>query len=207
MVESELSPEGKKLSESPVETGYIAIPFESPYPDSEVLGLPILGLLQNQHAEDFLPILQKYGFDKIEKDHWYLLQMFLDIHKDIAHSKENVTVDFAALGVKVAQLLEFPPDVKTIPASLDYLQKVMKSFTRNVPIEYGYPYEIVGEKHLLVIHNTPLPSDTFGPYLWAISNRFRPNDEGFRVRALETTSFGRTVFEIEWGDEKDIEDD
>ncbi|MCU0497210.1 MAG: hypothetical protein MUF87_07665 [Anaerolineae bacterium] len=183
---------------------YVAQMFVSPSPDALQLGAPMQALLSNIRTEELRPILAKHGLTEIKADHWYPMQIFLDVFRDIVDRQSGVTLDLIAIGIRgVETSAPFPPEIDTLEkglAMMDYVSRHVN--VKNVPPEFGYPVTKIEEGHLHLTNNTPIPDDSIYGYIWGITNRLKKADDVFFIIALPKTSPEQpTTFEILWGDE------
>ncbi len=185
---------------------YMPILFVAPSPESETLGGPLLGLIQNIRADEIRPILKKHGLDAIEADKWYPLQSVLNVFRDIIESRENVNEELVAIAVKTVDTAALPPEINSVEGALGFIGQLVKSTNRYVPDDYGIFVDINSPHYALVTNNTPLPETPIFGYLWGLINRFKAPDQIFSVKALPTEPGSPVVFSVRWGLPDELEE-
>ncbi len=145
-------------------------------PNTEVIGRSMLSNFQNLHKDNFVPILQKHGIDTIDPLGWYSQQKWLDILKEVTESSGDVIFDLVAVGMSVASLAPFPPQIDTIPKAFAALNKVYQGNHR-----HGNAGELLCERaddnEVYVKMDSPYPDNFLYGVAYGIAKRFIPADK------------------------------
>ena len=180
--------------------------YQSFDPNTEVLGQPMLGFIYCLRQEEIRPLLEKHGLTDIEPNGWYPLQKWLDVLGDLTEERSGQAMfDFVAVGMKIADMAEFPPEFDTMP-----LEQVLSGFSASYQRDHrgGDAGEIivepVKEGHVKVVVRTPYPDDTWYGFVWGLFRRYSSPGTGFRVKydeGLPRRDEGGevTVIHVEWG--------
>lgn len=142
-------------------------------PNAEVIGRSMLSNFQNLHKDHFVPILQKHGITEIDPEGWYSQQMWLDILKEVTETSGDAIFDLVAVGMAVASLAPFPPQIDTIEKAFNALGKVYQGNHRN-----GYVGELVCESSepgkVVARMNSPYPNNFLYGVAYGIARRYVP---------------------------------
>src|SRR5688572_30361654 len=152
---------------------YVARRGVAPSPDAEILGTVMLLPLHNFRAGETAEIVRKHLGEEIQPDQWYPMQKQLDIIKDI-DAGSNPVEAHVALGMQFMEAVPFPPEVAAIPEALEVIAHVFRNIGRNLPEAFGAFTKKVGERHYLLLNNTPYPTEELFGLVWAVANRFKP---------------------------------
>jgi len=171
---------------------YVATLFESPSADFQILGATTAGLVNSMHREDYIDVLRKHGLETIEADQWYPLQLSLDIYKDIYEKRENVGLDFVAIGKATVSAAPMPPEIQTIYQAMEFMNVITYASCRNYPPAWGFkikniPTSYKNGESLEIICNMPFPRDVVYGYVHGIANRFKPEDSICTVEIVDAT--------------------
>lgn len=181
---------------------YVAKPYVAGSPQAEVIGQTMLSFADNLAADVIQPILDRHGLSEIDPDKWYSHQEWMDILKEMEETLEGgASSAFVAFGRRVVENAVMPPQIKTIPDALNALHAIHHANLRNVPEEEGYGIEVKGDKHYIVLHNTPNPDDAIYGFLWGMAARFKGPHEIFNVRKIDNPApdRARSAYEVTWG--------
>jgi len=148
--------------------------YQSFDPKAEVIGQSMLGFLQCLRREEVAPYLTKHGLTDIRPDQWYPVQKWLDVLSDLSEQKAGGAMfDFVAIGMKVSELSEFPPEIKTMPFAEVAISGGRQAY--QMAHRGGDIGEITGEivsaKHIKVCYKTPYPDDFWYGGLYAFARR------------------------------------
>lgn len=182
---------------------YKAIQMQAPE-GAEVMGAAILSWFDNLEMSVIQPILSKHGLkvDDVKPDGWYPFAIFNDIYREVYESAGGKTA-LIAVGKASARLVVKAEDY---PGGLEQfiterLPKDTRSFVRNVPEDYGFFVEKVGEHTFHATNNTNIPNDLMFGYLWETSRILKVVDRHFVVSPLTDYYNNPTegaTFKIEW---------
>jgi hypothetical protein len=78
-------------------------------PELEVAGSTTLSFIDNISSTTFRPLIERHNLQAVDTTQWYPLQRIFDLFNDIA--EQNGTQPFVAMGMKIAQQSEFPPEM------------------------------------------------------------------------------------------------
>ena len=160
---------------------YAAQEYVASSPDAEILGAALLALVQNLKADELLPVLKKYGLDKMDPNTWYPQQLILDFYKGMADNTINISENLVAIGIKAVETVPQDPNAKTLEEAILASNMTNKQIMRNVPEEEGFAIAESRPGYLLIIDNTPYPADTMYGYLWGLAKRYKSPGGTFRV--------------------------
>ena len=136
--------------------------YQSP-PNIELAGSAAKSMVDNmasQHVED---LIEKHGLENIQLDDWIPLQPMCDFFNDVVE-KGGSGQAFVAMGMKIAEQSEFPPEMReslTLPMMLEgwdshyqanhrggtlprveTVQKSDTSYELHLPEAHVYPYDL-----------------------------------------------------------------
>ena len=185
-------------------TRYVAQQYIASSPEAEVIGSLVSSLIDNLKADEIRPIIDGHNPQHVELDvnGWYPQQVILDIQKAIAEKQVNASENLVAIGVKSVDHLQFAPEVQTIEQAIAAFNAIAKQTHRNIPDSETILVVESRPGRVVVVNNTPYPSDNIYGVLWACARRFTPAGAAFTVRGIENPDPGRlpgTAYEITWG--------
>lgn len=133
---------------------------------------------------DAIPIFEKYGLYPLEADQWYNQQAFLNAYKEIA---QTTSLSMTAIGMQVPEVVEFPPDIKTIEDVLQALNEAYQMNHRGG--EFGeYQYVSTGERSAKMVCRNPYPSEFDYGLIYKLLQLYRPEDSKDISIELDTTA-------------------
>ena len=169
--------------------------FQAFDPNAEVIGRSMLANFHNLNKEHFIPVLEAHGILEINPQAWYPQQLWLDILKEVAATAGDGMFDFVAVGMSVATLAPFPPNVKTIPQAFEAMGKVYAANHRN-----GYVGEWVCESttdHSVFERvKSPYPDDFLYGVVYGITKRYVP--AGQPILVTRSHQGDMCCFTISW---------
>jgi hypothetical protein len=169
--------------------------FKAFDPKAEVIGLNMLSNLHNMNKANFAPILTKYGISEVDPQHWYSQQMWLDVLHEVVQSSNSAMFDLVAVGISVADLTSFPPEVNTLPKAFTALEKLYTTNHRG-----GYVGELVCESaedgKIIERMNSPYPDDFLYGLAYGIAKRFLPREKS--VTVIKAIKNNICYFTITW---------
>lgn len=139
----------------------------------EVTGYAFSSIVTNVLSDEIKPVLEKYGFAKLELEAWYPQQMVLDALLAI-HDHVGDSLALVAVGRQVIDAATLPPEIITFEQGVNAISMIHDMNHRNLPEGVGIFVEKLGEHHLQVTNATPYPDDLIYGYLYSIINRFAP---------------------------------
>lgn len=80
-------------------------------PDLEIIGSTVLSIVDNLASKSLEDIAIKHGLVNIQMDEWYPAQKVFDFFTEV--ERELGPQTFVAMGMKVAEIGEYPPDLAT----------------------------------------------------------------------------------------------
>ncbi len=89
-------------------------------PNLQVSGVTLDSMVRNLEAEMIEPVIAEHGLATIKHDEWYPLQIVFDAFNDMMKRYNNTQL-FVAMGMKIAEQSEFPPELQgqvTLPMML-----------------------------------------------------------------------------------------
>jgi len=180
---------------------YVAQPYVSGSPNSEIQGVSMTSLIDNVEADMVAPLLAKHGLANPDLTSWHPFQTWLNVLKDLGNALGSSNA-YIAIGRRAVENVILAPEVNSIPTVLPLLQIIYGVYIRNTPEGEGYFIEKKGETQYWMYHNTPHPDDLIYGYIWGLVARFKKPDEHFIVRILPNPHpeiHAGTVFEVKWG--------
>ena len=78
-------------------------------PALELAGVTTLSLVENIVSDAIQPLREKHNLVEIDTEKWYPVQQVFDLFNDIV--EEHGTQSFVAMGMKIAEQSEFPPEM------------------------------------------------------------------------------------------------
>jgi hypothetical protein len=97
----------------------------------------------------------------------------------------NSTENLIAIGVKRAETGPLPELVKNIQDVMELLNHYYPMTHRNFAEGEGVTTHKHGDKHYVVIFNTPYPWELLYGYVWGLVKRFSYSASSFTVRHLD----------------------
>lgn len=140
--------------------------------NTEVIGQTILSVVKGMAGFETrgYEILKKYGMENIKEDGWYLAQAWIDALRDIADEIGQNTLK--AIGMKIIESAQWPPDVKTVEAGLASIDVayhmnhringvvLFNPATGKMTEGIGhYAFKKLGDKEFEIICDHPYPCD------------------------------------------------
>jgi hypothetical protein len=143
-------------------------------PDVEVLGQSALAVIHaiNTIGAKGIDILKKYNMYPIEPDRWYNQQDYLNVYEEI---NDLNLMNMVAIGMRVPDEAEFPPDIQTVEDALKLLDVAYKMNHRGGDIG-EYAYERTGERSAKLVCRNPYPSDFDYGLIYRLVQKYRPDD-------------------------------
>lgn len=180
---------------------YIAKPYISGSPDTQILGSVMNIFFENPDAAVGIPLLAEHGLVDIDPEKWYSYQIWLDV---LRHLSEVLGSDeaFISIGRKSVEKAVIPPEVDSIPAMLSLLHDIHDLNVRNLSPGEGYHIEKKGDNHYWEYQNTPNPDELIYGYIWGLVARFKKPNEHFVVRMIPNPDqelHPGTIYEVKWG--------
>jgi hypothetical protein len=169
-------------------------------PQTKVLGISMLTLINTVNADEIRPILMQHGLNptNVKPTDWLPHQQMLDIYRSIEAKDSNVSENYVSIGMKIMEQAPFPPELKTVEEALASLGPTYEAAHRN-NTEAGWITEFKGEGHALITADNPYPDDLCYGLLWALVRRFVPKGHGFTVKPLPLSSpEGPVQYEVTW---------
>lgn len=77
-----------------------------------VSGTTTLSFVDNIGAGEFQDLIAKHGLDNIDTTQWYPVQQVFDLFNDITARMGGVGQVFVAMGMRIAEQSDFPPEMK-----------------------------------------------------------------------------------------------
>lgn len=91
-------------------------------PKLEVAGMTVTSFIDNLASNNIKELVERHGLDNIDSEKWYPVQKVFDLFNEIVESQSGNTQPFVAMGMKIAEQSEFPPEMKaslTLPMILN----------------------------------------------------------------------------------------
>jgi len=147
--------------------------YQSFDPKAEVIGQSMLGFIQCLRKEEITPYLKKHSLTDIKPGEWYSQQTWLDVLSDLSEEKAGGAMfDFVAIGMKVSELSNFPPEFSLMPFedTMSHIDQAYQSFHRG---DAGDTFvEIVGTNHLTHNLRVPYPDDFMYGSVYGLARRY-----------------------------------
>lgn len=144
--------------------------------DAEVIGSAMHNFFVSLNQEMFSSIvkdtLAEHGIVQIQNEHWYPLQISLDVFKRIDEAGLNASENLVALGLAYVETATFPSEINTVSTALSTLPLTYHLNIRNVPQDEGYEILDVSPTHIQVVDHNPFPHDVVYGFIWGIARRF-----------------------------------
>lgn len=175
---------------------YRATKFQASSPNSKANGqvlMPYLGVLQGSKLER---LIKEYHLDQLKSDTFYPQQTVCDMQRQMFQEMGLFSGELISIGIKSVETIGFPPEVKTVQDALAMLHQIYQMIHQNVPPEEGWIFKQVSENTLKIYFNSPYePFAAYG-YIYAIVNRFKPEDKDAEIHMEEED--GLTVYRAEF---------
>lgn len=174
-------------------------------PGAETVGMMLHSFSENLQGEFTAPIMSKHGFDDIEPQKWYPVQMLFDALNEIS-AMEGSMFNMTAIGMKVGAGVPVPPELgePTLEKVVMIWNDLYQMLHRGADLGCIRARKI-NDKHLITIHSDPYPDDMSYGILYAYARRFLPKGTHFTVR-FDTEVLARdhggtgdiTIIHVEW---------
>jgi hypothetical protein len=179
------------------------IRYQASSPEAQIIGQLCLTFSAAITHEEIKPILKEFGLDQIDPTHWYPQQTILDMLRAVATLPDG-TQYLVAIGVKVVDYGDFPPELDTIEKALLALSNSYPRNHRNVPPGEGYEVNIVKPGSAHIKANVPYPDDLIYGAIWGFVRKLKAPGDSFRVQYLHNTTRPKdsdtpAEFEVKWG--------
>ena len=176
-------------------------------PNVELNGISVYGFLSSLTHDEYLDVLEKYGFSDIDRDAWYPLQKVLDVLYEILE-RPGARVTLVSISMAAVDNQELPPQVSSM--SPDGFFKLYEQLypTRHRNGEVGTVTADAVQPGLVQItmdSNVPYPDDVMCGVFYAYMRRLlRGTDASFSVsyddaRPRKGEGGSETVYNIKWG--------
>jgi len=143
-------------------------------------------------------VLEAYGIKDPQPDQWINLQTFLDALKALS---EGGLLNLVAVGMKIPENAEWPPDIDSIEAALESIDTAYHMNHRGGEIGH-YVYQKVGERHVRMICTNPYPSDFDYGLIYAVTRRYAPAGSRFYVVRAESpcrlSGDDTCIYDVTW---------
>lgn len=121
-----------------------------------------------------LKLLADRGITPLEKERWYPLDRLLEVFQTISTEIGPNTVK--AVGRKIPENAQFPPDLKTLEEGLRAIDVAYRICHRGPGSVGGYHYTQKGTRTARMVCDNPYPCALDEGLLESIGERFRPID-------------------------------
>jgi flagellar hook protein FlgE len=150
-------------------------------PKSEVQGGVLAALTSNLQTEAIAPYLAQFNMDHIDPDEWYPTKNYLDLLNELGE-KENLTTNFVAIGMTVAETAYMPPEMEGLPFSEFVLGWNDHYYANHRNADIGSKIvEKVGDRHYQIIMDSIYPDDMEYGILYGFAKRYLPAGTDFTV--------------------------
>lgn len=144
------------------------VPFDS---NVEVLGQTMISVLDAMGIDGNATLI-KHGLPDIKADGWYSQERYLAAYKEIA---EDNSMNMVAIGMKVPDMVPWPPNVQTVEDALKGLNIAYEMNHRGG--NFGsYQVDFQENRNAVVTCHNPYPSDFDYGLIYRIVQKFRPDD-------------------------------
>lgn len=174
--------------------------------DAEILGRPMLGLLENLTQESIRPILEEHNLIEIEPDRWYPMNTWVSVFMDLIERYNGASTELVSAGMAAIDKAALPPDINSIPY-IAVVQGANDVYLMNIRgTDVGYMNcEVITPQHVILRCRTPYPDDFVYGNFYAGARRFLPKGTQFTVSYDENNlrrdqGGEETLYHIEWGD-------
>lgn len=160
-------------------------------PGIEVQGRPVQGMFDaagGRFAPLFTKILNKLGLDKFEPTDWLPLEIWLDVLREIATSIGERTL--FAMAKRIPEMAEWPPGIDSVEAALASInvayhlnhridgEVMFDPATGMMKEGIGhYRCKVEGDRRIVIVCETPYPSEYDRGIISGSARRFRPAAE------------------------------
>lgn len=152
--------------------------FVAHHHTAEVSGSSMLPIIQSI-GEIAAPVLHAHHLDHVQPDEWYPQQEFLDVFYDLSQGSYQATFNLVAVGMRIGDQAQFPPEVDSIEAILHTLDA---SYHRNNRDQVGgWDVYATAPNEMICISSTPYPADLEYGMVYSLVRRFRPVGVNFTV--------------------------
>ena len=150
-------------------------------PSVEVIGVAMLSIVENIHAEELHPHLRRYGLEHIEPTKWYPAERWLNVMNDMAE-QTNLMSNLVAIGLKIAEKVMLPPEFAnvTAPQILEMWNEVYHMQHRGSDIGHIVAEKIDDKTYKLTL-STLYPDDLEYGVCYGFLRRFLPRGTSFKV--------------------------
>ncbi|MEO1287468.1 MAG: hypothetical protein AAFV93_06840 [Chloroflexota bacterium] len=175
----------------------------------EVAGTTTLSFVDNISGDSISEFRSKHGLSNIDTNQWYPLQQVFDLFNDIA--QELSTQAFVAMGMKIAEQSEFPPEMLGNELSLvQILEGWQAHYEANHRGGDLPPVETikVADTHyqLVFAHNHAYPYDLVYGLAYGFCKLLLPKGSQFMVAydeqlsPMQKSETDNVIVNITWGD-------
>jgi hypothetical protein len=152
-------------------------------PQTEVMGIGLLGFTRSIVHNNLAEILARYHLDHIDPQGWYPVQTLLDVFGEISSGMESSPI-FISLGVAVSQVVLQSLTAEAKAVSLHQFFSGYDAFwkSRHRNGDMGYVnYERVSENQIIMRVRTPYPDDLIYGLIYGYARYFCPKDQTVSV--------------------------
>lgn len=152
--------------------------------DVEVAGTTTLSFVDNVSANTIKALREKHDLTTIDVESWYPLQKVFDLFNDIA--AEYGTQPFVAMGMKIAEQSEFPPEMLGNALSLAQIlegwQAHYEANHRGGKLPETKTIKVVDNHYQIVLaHNHAYPFDLVYGMAYGFSKLLLPQGTDFTI--------------------------
>ncbi|MEM9950526.1 MAG: hypothetical protein AAF846_02905 [Chloroflexota bacterium] len=140
-------------------------------PEVEVYGQTVMSFLSGL-KDEVIPVLKEFDLYPLEADQWYPQTQVLGAYEAL---NERDFMNLVAVGMKIPDQAEWPPEVVTVHDALGSLDVVYNMNHRGGEIG-EYRYEKTGERSGIMFCHNPYPSDFDYGLVYRIVQKFRGAD-------------------------------
>lgn len=174
-------------------------------PNTKMKGGIVAAILEslnyNEYKDIVDPVLQSYMFNPNEPDRLYPAQALLDVYK-IMEEHPNAMFNFVAIGKQVAESLEFPPSVTSIPEAIATLNSNYKTMLVDFDESEFYNVKVIEQRRLQIRDNNPYPHDMVFGYIYTLVNRFLPEGTVASIKRIydnpDNPNTGGATYDVTW---------
>jgi hypothetical protein len=172
-------------------------------PEAEVVGQMLLAIVESVYSERIMPVLEQHGITDVDPAKWYSWQTVLDFSKTLASDASTAMGNLVSVGMKVsdASAALLPPEVDSIPAMFSILNTLYNTVVRSHNGE-GYEFKVLGDRHVQLVDNNPMPHDLVYGIVYGFARRFNPPGGALTVKRdylnPDSPDADGAVYDITW---------
>jgi hypothetical protein len=173
-------------------------------PGTEVSGASMRSFVESITADEYAPLVKKYGYENVDPDGWYPLSSFHDFLNELIQHP-NGTPNLVSLGLSIAKVALTPPELKnpTFAQVVEGWDLHYQANFRKGPVGHKTTVKVDDRHYKIVLDRTAMPDDLEYGVLYGFAKRFLPSGSHFKVwyddKVVRMDEGGeQTVIHVSW---------